>query len=64
MHFSPLPYLDPGSASIFFQILIAAFLGAGVAIVSSWSKIKAFFGVKPKINEEQEDDDDSDNVQD
>jgi hypothetical protein len=63
MHFTPLPYLDPGSASVFFQIMIAALLGAGVAIVSSWSKIKTFFGVKPKKNEEQEEDDDSDNVQ-
>jgi hypothetical protein len=56
MHFSPLPYLDPGSASIFFQILLAALLGAGVAIVSSWSKIKTFFGIKPKKDEEQDDD--------
>ena len=63
MHFSPLPYLDPGSVSMFFQILVAALLGVGVAIVSSWTKIKTFFGIKPKINEEQEDDD-SDNVQD
>ncbi|GAB4540967.1 MAG: hypothetical protein Fur002_08600 [Anaerolineales bacterium] len=58
MHFSPLPYLDPGSASAFFQILIAALLGAGVAIVSSWSKIKTFLGIKPKKNPEDEDADD------
>ena len=63
MHFSPLPYLDPGSASIFFQILLAALLGTGVAIVSSWSKIKTFFGIKPKKNEDQESDDDSENAQ-
>jgi hypothetical protein len=60
MHFTPLPYLDPGSASVFFQILLAALLGAGVAIVSSWSKIKTFFGIKPKKTEEQDDDTEND----
>jgi hypothetical protein len=57
MHFTPLPYLDPGSASVFFQILLAALLGAGVAIVSSWSKIKTFFGIKSKKKDEEQDDD-------
>ncbi len=62
MHFTPLPYLDPGSASAFFQILIAALLGASVAIVSSWSKIKTFLGIKSK-KAEQDEDTDSDNAQ-
>jgi len=57
MLFSPHPYLDPGSASALFQILIAALLGAGVAIVSSWTKIKSFLGIKPKKNN----DDDAEN---
>lgn len=53
MHFSPLPYLDPGSGSLLIQIAIAALLGLGVAVRASWGKIKGLFGVKPK----QEDDD-------
>lgn len=60
MHFSPLPYLDPGSGSFIIQIAIAALLGLGVALRASWSRIKTFFGAKPKPEEE---DDDSDNAQ-
>lgn len=58
MHFSPLPYLDPGSGSFIIQILIAVLLGLGVALRASWSKIKTYFGIKPKP--EEEDDDSSD----
>lgn len=60
MHFSPLPYLDPGSGSIIIQILIAVLLGLGVAVRASWGRIRRFFGAKPKVEE----DDDSDNAQD
>ena len=59
MHFSPLPYLDPGSGSFIIQIVIAVLLGLGVALRASWSRIKTFFGAKPKP---EEDDDDSDNT--
>ena len=52
MHFTPLPYLDPGSGSFLIQLLIAALLGLGVAIRASWSKIKGWFGIKPKADEE------------
>lgn len=61
MHFTPLPYLDPGSGSFIIQIAIAALLGLGVAIRASWSSIKKFFGMKPKSEDE---DTDSDNAQD
>ena len=61
MHFSPLPYLDPGSGSFIIQIAIAVLLGLGVALRASWSRIKTFFGAKPKPEEE---DDDSDNARD
>jgi len=57
MHFSPPPYLDPGSGSILVQILIAAALGIGVAIRASWGKIKGLFGVKPKTEDDEMDDD-------
>jgi hypothetical protein len=43
MHFSPLPYLDPGSGSFLIQILIAALLGIGVAVRASWGKIRKYF---------------------
>ena len=55
MHFSPLPYLDPGSGSFIIQILIAVLLGLGVALRASWSKIKTYFGIKPKPEEEDDD---------
>ncbi len=57
MHFSPLPYLDPGSGSFIIQIAIAALLGLGVAIRVSWSSIKKYFGYKPKEEEEDSDND-------
>ena len=57
MHFSPVPYLDPGSGSFLLQLAIAALLGLGVALRASWGKIKGWFGIKPKP---KDDDDDSD----
>ena len=61
MHFTPLPYLDPGSGSFIIQIAIAALLGLGVAIRASWGRIKKFLGMKPKSEDE---DADSDHAQD
>ena len=55
MHFAPLPYLDPGSGSFLIQLLIAALLGLGVALRASWSRIKGWFGVKPKAGEDDDD---------
>ncbi|MBP6179556.1 MAG: hypothetical protein KA480_14605 [Anaerolineales bacterium] len=57
MHFSPLPYLDPGSGSMIIQLAIAAILGLGVAIRASWGSIKKLFGAKPKPEEEESDSD-------
>ena len=54
MHFTPLPYLDPGSGSFLIQLLIAALLGLGVAIRASWSKIKGWFGIKSKADEDDD----------
>ncbi|MDO9302435.1 MAG: hypothetical protein Q7T89_13700 [Anaerolineales bacterium] len=61
MHFSPLPYLDPGSGSILIQIAIAALLGLGVALRASWGSIKKYFGVKSKSEDEDTDLDDVQN---
>jgi hypothetical protein len=55
MHFSPLPYLDPGSGSLLIQIVIAAILGLGVALRASWGSIKKLFGVKPKPEDDDTD---------
>jgi hypothetical protein len=54
MHFTPLPYLDPGSGSFLIQLLIAALLGLAVAVRASWSKIKGWFGIKPKNDEDDD----------
>ena len=56
MHFTPLPYLDPGSGSFLIQLLIATALGLAIALRASWSKIKGFFGVKPKPSDEDDED--------
>ena len=56
MHFIPLPYLDPGSGSFLIQLLIAALLGLAVAVRASWSKIKGWFGIKPKPGADEDDD--------
>ena len=50
-----LAYLDPGSGSFLIQLLIAALLGAGIALRASWSKVKRLFGVKPEADEDAED---------
>ena len=57
MHFTPLSYLDPGSGSFLIQMLIAALLGIGIAVRASWSKIKGWFGVKPKPDDDDDDED-------
>jgi hypothetical protein len=55
MHYTPLPYLDPGSGSFLIQILIATALGLGIALRASWGKIKGLFGAKPKSDEDDDD---------
>ena len=50
-----LAYLDPGSGSFLIQLLIAALLGAGIALRASWSKVKKLFGIKPEVDEDAED---------
>lgn len=55
MHFSPPPYLDPGSGSILIQMLIAALLGTGIFVRSQWARIKKILGIKSQ-NQENDDD--------
>jgi len=43
---SPSPvyaYLDPGSGSYIFQLLIAALVGMGFVLRTYWDRIRAFF---------------------
>lgn len=56
MSYSRFPYLDPGSGSFLLQVLIASLLGLGIALRSSWSRIKRIFGGKPKTDDEDESD--------
>ncbi len=37
-------YIDPGSSSYIFQLLIGGLMGLGIAVGSFWHRIKAFFG--------------------
>lgn len=48
----PNEYLDPGSGSLIIQIVLAAVMGAGVAIGVFWRNIKAFFTGK-KANQQE-----------
>ena len=43
-----LAYLDPGSGSFLFQILIAGLLAGLYATKTSWSRIQDFFRKKRK----------------
>lgn len=56
---SPDPYLDPGSGSILFQMIVAAILGAGVLIRSHWARIKKWFGAIHYTEEQRENDEET-----
>jgi hypothetical protein len=46
-------YLDPGSGSFIFQLILASLLGAAVVIRAYWKRISGFF---KKIISKQSDD--------
>jgi hypothetical protein len=48
-------YIDPGTGSYVAQLIIAALVGAGVAVKIYWGKIKAFFGASSKGQEKEQD---------
>jgi hypothetical protein len=54
-------YLDPGSGSFIVQMLIAGFLGAGLAITIFWKKIKSFFGKGTTQSDDSEEETDDEN---
>jgi hypothetical protein len=43
LHHKLCAYLDPGTGSIIFQVIIAGLCGGLLAIKMFWSKIKSFF---------------------
>ena len=47
-------YLDPGSGSLLIQLLIAAFVGAGIFIRARWEKVKKLLGMGSSETEETE----------
>lgn len=54
---SPSPtyaYLDPGTGSFIFQLIIAGLAGAAFAVKMYWSKIKAFFRREDTTDSTQE----------
>jgi len=46
-------YLDPGTGSYVFQILIASIIGGAVVFKSGWSKIVELFKRKPKSSADE-----------
>ena len=48
-------YVDPGSGSYIIQVIVAAVLGAGFWIKTSWYRIKSFFtGKKTEVPQKEE----------
>lgn len=45
-------YIDPGTGSFVLQGILAAIVGAGVAIKLFWGKIAALFGRKPPAEDD------------
>lgn len=46
-------YLDPGTGSLIFQMLVGAFLAVGMFAKLYWRKMKAFFSRSKDANEEE-----------
>jgi len=41
-------YIDPGSGSFIFQVVVGGLLGAAFAIKTFWRRILGFFSRKPR----------------
>lgn len=48
-------YLDPGTGSYVFQILIAGAIGGSIAFKSGWKRIIELFKRKPKSGTDEKD---------
>jgi hypothetical protein len=47
-----LAYIDLGTGSYIFQVLIASVLGAAFAVRAYWERIRAFFGRRPREDDD------------
>ncbi len=50
-------YLDPGSGSFIFQMIVAALLSAGVVLKIYWTKVKRLFSSSSEKCDPDSDDD-------
>jgi hypothetical protein len=48
-------YLDPGTGSYVFQVVVGTILGVGVAVKMTWRRMWAFMSRKPKVRQEEDD---------
>ena len=48
-------YLDPGTGSYVFQVVVGTILGVGVAVKMTWRRMWGFFSRKPKVRQEEDD---------
>jgi len=49
---SAFAYVDPGTGSYIFQILVGAIFGAAFAIKLYWKRIKSYFSNRSSKNQE------------
>lgn len=50
-------YIDPGTGSFLIQGILAAIVGAGVALKVFWGRIKSIFtGSSPDLDDDDDDD--------
>ena len=57
MIYTPLAYLDPGTGSLFLQLLLGGIAGLVVILKLYWHKILAFLGMRkapPEADESSE----------
>lgn len=45
-------YLDPGTGSYVFQVVVGTILGVGVAVKMTWRRMWGFMSRKPKAHQE------------
>lgn len=52
MNWTPLAYLDPGSGSLFLQLLLGGIAGVAVLGKVVWHRIRSAFGVRSAAPDE------------
>jgi hypothetical protein len=49
-----LAYIDLGTGSYVFQVLVASILGAAFAVRAYWERIRAFFSRRPREDDDSQ----------